>query len=162
MAYPTDLFNESRLCYFLEAPLKIRLMLLYVSLSAFVTILFYLFSYWDSIQLNSIFFALSFIFSFILIALWRHVVIIDMDRKVLEIHKGFLFPSLDRTVKLAQFTHIGVRCRCIGLMAAPGSRFVIYLYNTKGHRIDVSHARTRNNALLQMKQLAQTLVLKKQ
>ncbi|MCW8930780.1 MAG: hypothetical protein OQL19_11140 [Gammaproteobacteria bacterium] len=157
MAFPTDLFDESRVCYFLEAPLKMRLMLLYVAISAFVLVLFYLINYWSSTNLSHILFATSFILAFILIALWRHVVIIDLNKQVLEIHNGFLFPSLEKKLDIKDFTHIGTRCRCIGLLMAPGSRFVTYLYNKKGHRIDITSSRTRQDSRKQAHQLARTL-----
>lgn len=157
MAFPTDLFNESRICYFLEAPLKMRLMLFYVAISAFMISLFYLISYWNTLPVNYFIFSMSFILSFALVALWRHVIIIDLDKKVLEIHKGFLFPTLEKTLKLEQFTHIGTRCRCIGLLSAPGSRFVTYLYNRKGYRVDIASSKTRQHSKKQAHQLAKTL-----
>lgn len=157
MAFPTDLFDESRICYFLEAPLKVRLMLFYVAISGFLIILFYLISYWNTLPVNYLIFAMSFILSFALIALWRHVIIIDLNKKVVEVHKGFLFPTLEKTLNLEEFTHIGTRCCCIGLLTAPGSRFVTYLYNKKGHRIDITSSKTRQHSRKQAHQLAKTL-----
>ncbi len=55
MAHSTSLFDESRICYFLEAPLNMRLMLIYVCLSSSILSLFYFISYWDTINIQSLF-----------------------------------------------------------------------------------------------------------
>lgn len=159
MGYPENIIDQSRVCFFLEAPLKIRVMLFYVAITTFVLSLVYLINYWEAGSINFFLLSMSFVLSFALVALWRHVVVIDLNQRILEVRKGFLIPSLVRQLKLEQFTHIGIRNRCIGLLTSPGSRFIIYLYNKNGQRIDISSTRTRLQSREQAHRIAQTIHL---
>lgn len=159
MRFPQEIINQSRVCFFLEAPLKTRIILFYVALMSFIVTVVYLLSYWEQTSINFFLLSMSFVLSFALVALWRHVVIIDLNQRMLEIRKGFLIPSLVKKLKLEQFTHIGIRSRCIGLLTAPGSRFIIYLYNKNGQRVDISSATNMQNSRKQAHMIAQKIQL---
>lgn len=159
MGYPEEIFDKSRVCFFLEAPVKLRVMLFYVAIMTFVLSLFYLFSYWEHSSINFFLFSMSFVLSFALVAFWRHVVVIDLNERMLEIRKGFLIPSEVKKLKLEQFTHIGIRSRCIGLLTSPGSRFIIYLYNKNGQYVDISCSRTKLHSREQAHMIAKKIHL---
>ena len=160
MGHPAELFDESRTCFFLDAPLKTRIVFLYLSVATLLYSVFYLISYWESTSLNVFLFSMSFVLSFALVALWRHVVVIDLKENTLEVRKGFLIPSQVQRLNLNQFTHIGFRCRCIGLLTSPRSRFIIYLYNNSDQRIDICCSRTRSLCCEQVRSIAKKINLR--